>query len=95
MQGKQCRLDLMGIQVHGRIKERHGYAIQTAAGASRQIMGIVLAVVRRETARNEIDALMSLALNRKLASPFVVIMRRSNTLANQHISDSPHCHARL
>src|ERR1700676_3706330 len=56
MQGKECRLDLMRIQVHRRIKERHGYAIQTPAGTSRQIMGVVLGVVCRDSVFHEIGA---------------------------------------
>src|ERR1700694_3874232 len=54
----------MRIQVHRRIKERHGYAIQTTASSPRQIMGIVLGVICRHSAFHEIVTLLFIASNR-------------------------------
>src|ERR1035438_907326 len=66
MQRKQCRLDLMRIQVHRRIKERHGYAIQTTASSPRQIMGIVFGVICRHSGFHEIVTLVFIASNRTI-----------------------------
>ena len=48
LQGKERRLDLMRVEVDGRVEQRHRQTVHSAGGTTREVMGEVLGMVRGE-----------------------------------------------
>lgn len=62
LQGKECRLDLVWVQIHSGVEQRHRQAIQPGRAASSQVVGVVLDVVRAITRRAHVQRAVNVGI---------------------------------